>query len=176
MALTKGCFNVKAVKTPQETGGVFDKIGENAIFRVVFDGGLKREDKIERLALIFRNAVSPARVDSCIDDLKLMHSFLQKERAEVSQNAFRSSLTARATEKNRLDNTLSETTQGIHAAYSILHSAIEAAANPQIGSAAVAFDIAATFEDFDRMYGSVPAAPAAKGATVRRTAQVRKFG
>lgn len=176
MALTKSCFNFKAVKKSPQTGDIFDRIGQNPVFRVVFDGSLKREDKIERLALIFRNAVSPSRIDGCIDDLKLMHSFLQKERAQVSQDVFRNSLTADAAEKNRLDNTLSEATKGIHAAYSILHGEVEAAANPQINSAAVAFDIAATFEDFDRMYGRIAATPVAKSANVRRAANIRKLG
>ena len=160
MALTKGCFNIKAVKpAPPQPADALATIESNPVFAVVFDGTLKREDKIERLALLFRNAAAPSsRFETCVGDLKTMHRYLLKEHAVTAMEIFKPYLNADEAEKTRLNTLVSDLNKGVFGAYSVIHAAFNAAGNSSLAATTVAEGLAASYEQFNRISGHEPVA------------------
>lgn len=160
MALTKSCFNIKAVKpTPIQPADALATIESNPVFAVVFDGSLKREDKIERLTLLFTNAAAPgSRFEKCVDDLKTMHRYLLKEHAVTAMEIFKLSLNADETEKARLNTLTDDLNKGVFGAYSIIHAAFNAAGNGGLAATTVAEGLTASYEQFNRISGHEPVA------------------
>lgn len=161
MALTKGCFNIKAVKpTPAQPADALATIETNPVYAVVFDGSLKREDKIERLTLLFQNAAAPgSRFEKCVDDLKTMHRYLLQEHATTSMEIFKLSLSAEGAQKDKLNDTMADLNRGVFSAYGIIHAAFNAAGNAQLSKQGVVADVTASYEKFNRISGHEPAAP-----------------
>jgi hypothetical protein len=186
MALTKGCFNIKAVKpAPPQPADALANIESNPVFAVVFDGTLKREDKIERLTLLFTNAAAApgSRFEKCVDDLKTMHRYLLKEHASTAMEIFKLSLNADEAEKTRLNTLTDDLNKGVFGAYSIIHAAFNAAGNSGLAKTTVAEGLTASYEQFNRISGHEPVAavpeklaPALTPEKRRSPQHVRRFG
>ncbi|MEZ0261986.1 MAG: hypothetical protein ACAH80_13325 [Alphaproteobacteria bacterium] len=187
MALTKGCFNIKAVKPiPAQPADALANIETNPLYEVVFDGALKREDKIERLTLLFTNAAAApgSRFEKCVDDLKTMHRYLLQEHASTSMEIFKLTLSAEGAEKDKLNATMSDLNKSVYSAYGIIHAAFNAAGNAHLSKQGVVADVTASYEKFNRICGHEPVAPVPERLPVpaaapelrRAPQQFRKLG
>lgn len=158
MALTKSCFNLKSQKAaPAEPADALANIETNPVYGVIFDGNLKREDKIERLSMLFSNAAAApgSRLDKCLEDIKTMHRFLLQEHSATSMEIFKLSLSAEGAAKDKLNDTASDLNKAVFNAYGMIHAAFN---NAGMTKHEVVAGVTATYEKFNRICGHEPAA------------------